>query len=370
MPLILYTTLVICVHGILQLSELCAQLDKIWEKNGVGSVILYEWTNFLLEETTSFLSIRSPLKIRDMALLRKKLIQPEKLDGRAFQDVASLFELRDYMLEYDRAEQKRQFNLNTFDCGVCFSSKLGGKCTSFYPCSHVFCKDCMADYFKIKICDGSVKALICPFDGCDSQAIPSQVRGLVDESVYQKYEKFLFQSSLDCMNDIIYCPRTICQSPVLIENGSTLGMCPKCSFAFCTLCNRSYHGVQPCPIDDSQLKKLRVQYLNAGPEERLQLEKRYGRRNLKYAAEDMISEEWISKNSKKCPHCKVVIQKSDGCNKMTCFRCNGNFCWLCVQVISKSSPYSHFNSIHSGCFNKLFDGVVINDEDYFEDDFD
>ena len=350
----------------------------MWGNNESGSVIMFEWSNFLLEEAVSFLDIQTPLKIRDMALLRRRLSQPdyrfaddeEVLDGRAFQDVASLVELRNSLTEYDIEEKKRQFNLNMFDCNVCFSSKLGDKCTLFYPCSHVFCNSCMSDYFRIKICDGSVKALTCPFDKCESQAIPSQVKELVDDDVYEKYEKFLLQSSLDCMNDVVYCPRKICQSPVLIENGSSIGMCPRCYFAFCTLCKRSYHGVQPCPIDEAELKTLRIKYANASPEERLKLERKYGKRNLKYAVEDMISEDWISKNSKKCPHCKAVIQKIDGCNKMTCFRCHGNFCWLCQKGISKSSPYLHFNDMKSRCFNKLFEGVVINDQDFFEDDFD
>lgn len=350
----------------------------MWEENANGTVVMFEWNTFLLEETKSFLEIQSPLLVRDMAVMRNRLSQLdnkasaflEELDGRAFQDVASLADLRRCLIEYDKCERKRQFNRNLFDCNVCFTQKLGEKCTSFFPCSHVFCNSCMTDYFKIKICDGSVKALTCPFDKCESQATPSQVSELVDDDLYEKYEKYLLQSSLDCMSDVLYCPRTVCQSPVLVENGSVLGMCPKCSFAFCTLCKRSYHGVQPCPMDEEEFKKLRIQYEKASPADRLAMEKKYGRRNLKYAVEDVISEDWIKKNSKKCPNCKAVIEKIDGCNKMNCFRCNENFCWLCLKKLPNSSPYSHFNDRRGSCFNKLFEGVIINDNDYFEDDFD
>ena len=43
-----------------------------------------------------------------------------------------------------------------------------------------------------------------------------------------------------------------------------------------------------------------------------------------------MNAKWLNANSKKCPKCKVPIEKSYGCNWMTCHSCKHGFCWLCL----------------------------------------
>lgn len=103
------------------------------------------------------------------------------------------------------------------------------------------------------------------------------------------------------------------------------------------------------------------------------LERRYGQKRILRAIEENSSMELIENTSKQCPNCRSWMQKLDGCNKMTCSKCHCYFCWLCFKVLSKSDPYSHFNSANSECFEKLFEGVytnVNNDDNDTEDDDD
>lgn len=56
-----------------------------------------------------------------------------------------------------------------------FQDKLGKDCTKFNSCDHVFCKDCIRDYFTVKIKDGTVLSIKCPDTECTSEADPTQV---------------------------------------------------------------------------------------------------------------------------------------------------------------------------------------------------
>ena len=62
---------------------------------------------------------------------------------------------------------------------------------------------------------------------------------------------------------------------------------------------------------------------NISPCHRAAMEKRYGARQLSTMAANYLSESYKSTNAKPCPNCRAPIEKSDGCNKMTCFKCQG-----------------------------------------------
>lgn len=370
-----------------QLSALCRHLDKLWEENE-GNVVLFTWIQFLKEEAISFLEIQSPLMVvtqhkKPPNCLKgpssectrvKNLVpaytdatdgsqRPSCPDPRAIVDGDPQHDLAAQLLDFNEEQWQKVFNQKMFNCGICFSEKFGSDCLYFKVCNHVYCNDCMASYFTIQIRDGSVQCLSCPEPKCASVATPEQVKKLVGEEEFARYDRLLLQSSLDGMPDVVYCPRSVCRGAVMLEPETKLAICPTCKFAFCHVCNRGYHGVSACQAKIEELMGLRDEYLSASPNGKTFLEQRYGKHVIQRIVEESYSSEWLKDNCKTCPSCGTNIQKIDGCNKMTCTNCKQYFCWLCLHMLPKADPYGHFSNRSSPCFNQLFQGVDVDDDE-------
>uniref|UniRef100_A0A3B4X006 RBR-type E3 ubiquitin transferase n=1 Tax=Seriola lalandi dorsalis TaxID=1841481 RepID=A0A3B4X006_SERLL len=353
-----------------KMSSLCRRLDELWEENQ-GCVILFMWIQFLKEEALDFLCIQSPLEVIRGGSKEKsepRLSSPSQLDPRAVLLMDPRADLLPQLLDFDEAQRQRVFDSKVFCCGICFVEKLGSSCLCFKECQHVYCKACMTEYFQIQIRDGNVQCLNCPEPKCTSLATPLQVKQLVDEELFARYDRLLLQSSLDLMADVVYCPRQSCGTAVMVEPDTTMGICSACQYAFCTLCKLGYHGLSNCKIPADELRNLRDEYLSATSEGKKFMEQRFGKRVIQKAVEESFSRDWLNENCKCCPRCGTNIQKVDGCNKMTCTSCRQYFCWLCLGLLSRVNPYSHFNNPHSPCYNQLFQGVDLDEEDAFWSD--
>merc|ERR1711860_137950 len=107
-------------------------------------------------------------------------------------------------------------------------------------------------------------------------------------------------------------------------------------------------------------------YNNGTDEDKALLERRYGKVKLRELMDNVLSEEYLTDNTRDCPHCSAPIEKNDGCNKMTCWRCNTNFCWLCGDKLNPANPYGHFNIAGNNCYGALFQGVDPEFDDEWE----
>ncbi|KAL0994744.1 hypothetical protein UPYG_G00126600 [Umbra pygmaea] len=368
-----------------QMSSLCKRLDDLWLENQ-GCVVLFTWIQFLKEEALAYLDIKSPLVVVGGCKAPVERMKSEgdrrragsletnsqhlqlELDPRAVLVVDPRTDILPQLLDFDEAQRQKVFDSKSFCCGICFMEKLGSGCLCFKECQHVYCKACMTEYFQMQIRDGNVQCLNCPEPKCTSLATPSQVKLLVGDELFARYDRLLLQSSLDLMADVVYCPRQSCCQAVMVEPDTTMGICPACQYAFCTLCKRGYHGLSHCRVTADELRNLKDEYLSASAEGKKFMEQRFGKRVIQRAVEESFSRDWLTENCKGCPRCGTNIQKVDGCNKMTCTSCKQYFCWLCLTQLTRVNPYSHFNNPCSPCYNQLFQGVEIDEDDAFWSD--
>lgn len=347
--------------------QIASILNKLWTEY-CGMPILFTWAQAIEEEIVKNFTAKGTIDL-DNTIQYKRLTEKGSTDSEIFDLVK---ELKDYQ---EKATQEN-FEKGWYDCEVCFNSYSGLDSVRFIPCGHIFCTGCVSAFYHQKLKDSTVKRLECLNDGCDSIASQAQLQRILSPAEFEKYETQLLEGALDLMSDVVKCPRISCQAPVLLETAdensthskSVLpGRCSVCNYTFCILCKKTYHGLEKCSMDAELREKLIMQYEDATLEEKEFIHRRFGGKlNFLRELEAMKSAKWIEENSVHCPKCKVAIEKHSGCNKMVCAKCGEAFCWLCRTSLSTSDPYAHFTNTGSACYNRLFEGVVISDDE--EDD--
>lgn len=132
------------------------------------------------------------------------------------------------------------------------------------------------------------------------------------------------------MEDVVRCPR--CESVCIEDSDDHCAQCPKCLFAFCSLCTDAWHPGRTCLNPLTRLEVLAA--------------RRSGNKSAEAAKQaDLLNQiqslKLLADTSKPCPACRTAISKSGGCNKMACTNCGAYFCWRCLRKIN---GYDHFGT--------------------------
>lgn len=317
-----------------KLSTLCACLDNIWEETS-PEVVVYTWSEWLRSQTLQQLGASEKLELggdfRD-SLDERAVSGSESFDVDIFR-----------LLRYNEEVKNKKFLESLHTCCICFSEFPGFGFTRL-PCQHHFCKSCVQQYCNMHVKDGSVMNLTCPDVGCKESVPPGLLRDLLDKEAFERWEELLLQKTLDSMPDVIYCPK--CRTPS-IEDPDHLVQCSKCRFSFCSLCMATWHPGQNCMTPEAKLRILQSRRQGrALGEETLRQEREL--------MNECLAMDYIKREAKQCPTCKMAVEKSEGCNKMTCSNCGGYFCFQCGQSIR---GYDHYKNSTS-CV--LLDQIEIN----------
>lgn len=196
-------------------------------------------------------------------------------------------------------------------CDICFEEK--GDNIEIFPCQHKFCDFCLGQHISIFLNEESGlprNAIVCPGFRCSLELQDDNVlRHLGNNADLQsKYLRMITNAFVLSNVYMKWCPRSDCTNAVQINEGameSDSGVRCICRNWFCFQCKEPAH----VPISCEMYKK----WTSVTSEE----------------AQSMV---WIVQNTKKCPTCKVDIQKNGGCQHMTCRHCRNEFCWICMGL--------------------------------------
>lgn len=210
------------------------------------------------------------------------------------------------------------------DCSVCWTEAEDPLTTG---CGHVYCRDCFENFCRSADSGDAGSDLRCLADegACDTVfdllELEEHLPSLAFEEVLASSAKsYIAKRPLTFR----YCPTADCGLVYRAAPADRPGVfaCPGCAQSVCTACHHPHAG-QSC---------AEYRYAASGCEEA------FDRAKAELGIKD-------------CPRCKTSIQKSSGCNHMTCGGCGAHICWVCLDTFANGQAcYSHMNRKHGSIF--------------------
>ncbi|VBB76068.1 Putative E3 ubiquitin-protein ligase RNF14 [Podospora comata] len=301
------------------------------------------------------------------------------------------------ILDYDIRARRAAFEKETFECGVCLDPKKGAFCHKMMDCGHVFCVECLQDFYNSAIKEGNLAAVKCPAPNCAKERgksrspsgrkrkkpkvfiSPSELLQIpIDEDTVRRYVTLKYKTELESDKNTIYCPRQWCNGaarskkhkrPTGLELADALEddesstsedddddddneETPEGEVGKSKPYNKTEDLLSICDTCSFAFCSRCMQSWHGEfvgcrrPKEEL-------------TAEELATIEYMKAHTTPCPTCAAPAQKTHGCNHMICYRCQTHFCYLCSAWLDPGNPYQHFNTAPDGrvtsCFMRLWE---------------
>jgi E3 ubiquitin-protein ligase RNF14 len=85
-------------------------------------------------------------------------------------------------------------------------------------------------------------------------SVPQMVKSVLSDEQNSRLESVELERTLNHMMDAVYCPRC---STISLEDEDNCAQCSNCFFAFCSLCNESWHPGTKCLSHEDKLELMR-----------------------------------------------------------------------------------------------------------------
>jgi len=194
------------------------------------------------------------------------------------------------------------------ECPACMDDKLK-KDFMRLACGHIFCKECLKELLDFAIEKENPSKLECQDGGCEDIINYQDIVKIAenDDSKLSLLGDITTRRYMRAQQGVKYCPTDGCKHSFINDKKSReTHLCPRCQKFYCANCLDVPHEEHiPC----------------------------------RRAKEDRFTEQWILENGRRCPKCTTAIQKTRGCNHMTCIikdkdgrvigGCGHEFCYSC-----------------------------------------
>ena len=143
-----FFTLSCCWLDLEKLEKLHDLLLESFEKD---EEVLFLWINIIQDELYEILELSGGVFIHKTQKKTIKKVECGNVLRSEYRDGAKMLA---NLVDFNSNAKKQEFNAKYVDCQICLSSKQGSKCELLF-CGHVFCKECLAQFFKVLITEGN-----------------------------------------------------------------------------------------------------------------------------------------------------------------------------------------------------------------------
>lgn len=219
-------------------------------------------------------------------------------------------------------------------CRICFDEYGVEDLYTLENCGCRFCFSCMKRYLEVMIADGNVSSITCPDACCKRNGLlaKDEIKKLVGGPLFERYTRLRFEREVNLDPQRTFCSRAGCETvchltspseklPAFGDTNPRPVRCPSCQYVFCAVCKGEWHDRKTC--DESM---------------------RAESDGIPFSSAEDAS-------IKRCPICRVPIERNDGCAQMMCKQCKHVFCWYCLTSLDDDFLLRHYDK--GKCKNRL-----------------
>ncbi|PBK78443.1 hypothetical protein ARMSODRAFT_1077998 [Armillaria solidipes] len=233
-------------------------------------------------------------------------------------------------------ESLKPINVNvapeSHTCPICFDDVS----TPFQlVCGHVYCTGCIR-HFLTSAAETGVFPLVCMGSEsiCGTPISIPVIQKFLPQPAFNHLLETIFTTHVDKHpQEFRYCKTPDCMQIYRRSEAVSVLRCPSCFSEICSSCGEDSHERLSC--EDARI------HTNPAEQERM-------------------SEAWFlqQRGIKKCPTCSRLIEKTEGCNHMTC-PCGAHICWRCMGAFDAVQIYDHMNTAHGDMYGDEPDPVPV-----------
>ncbi|KAH7406212.1 hypothetical protein DE146DRAFT_630880 [Phaeosphaeria sp. MPI-PUGE-AT-0046c] len=216
----------------------------------------------------------------------------------------------------------------TCKCAVCGEESHIYVLPSLADCDHdpQTCGSCCARWVAAQLQESGWREAKCPESKCQARLGYHDVQQLASPDIFQQYDNFIARAAVgEGPNSRWWCRACSFRQIHMSGEEGNIFTCAACGHKTCIIHESTWNEGETCEEYEYRAS---------------------GRQECDQEAQDAASLAAISKLTKKCPgpNCAYNIEENQGCDHMTCNKCEYEFCWICLVDYKEGQDWEQLST--------------------------